>query len=468
MRINIDSKITIENFSKEIEEWCEEKLVLKNPTYETLKKLGKEDTIKRTHVPEKIKNYSIKGNKIIIPFGCLKGIWKLIKNESNLNWNFNNNKFTKISHLECPLELYDYQETAISTMVKAKGGILVSPCGSGKTEMGIEIIRRLGLRFLWLTHTEDLLTQTYNRFKNMYPSLDIGLTTKGELNIGKDGCITTVQTMSRIDSDLYKDDFDVVMVDECAHCVGSPTNAKMFYSVISKIPARYKYGLTATPARADSLIATMYQTIGYSNEGKEEPTYKVDKKEVKTIICLHKMIPLETPFDYNDENLFETDGTIKYNNLINFLSYNEERNNKIVENIVKCHEEGRLQVVLCHRVDHCALLTKKINSLGIKAVCVTGKIKSKNRDDILNQKIPWEVLVSTYSLLKEGISIKALDTLHLTTPQKDKTMIVQCVGRIERYLENKKQPITYDYVDTNISYCLGAYSKRKSAIKNRF
>ncbi|HBS10417.1 MAG TPA: RNA helicase, partial [Firmicutes bacterium] len=40
-------------------------------------------------------------------------------------------------------------------------------------------------------------------------------------------------------------------------------------------------------------------------------------------------------------------------------------------------------------------------------------------------------------------------------------------GRIERYKENKKQPIVYDYVDVEIPYCERAFSKRKSALRRR-
>ena len=50
------------------------------------------------------------------------------------------------------IELYDYQKEAVAAMIRAKGGVLVSPCGSGKTFMGIEILRQLERKFLWLTH----------------------------------------------------------------------------------------------------------------------------------------------------------------------------------------------------------------------------------------------------------------------------------------------------------------------------
>lgn len=466
MRVKISDKIYITNPTNDILVWCDCNLILVNPIWQTLSRLGKEDTIRRKHIPEKIKCYIVNGDTIAIPYGCLYGIWKYIKNEK-IDLEFNNHSDISIANVECPVELFDYQKEAVSNMINAKGGVLTAGCGAGKTFVGIEILRRIGKRFLWLTHTSDLLRQTLSEMKSLYPKLDVGLITEGEIKIGKDGAIATVQTLSKVDSRVYSKEFDVVMVDECHRAVGSPTNVKMFSKIIENIPARYKYGLTATPNRSDTMINSLYMLLGLSKDGHFQPTFHIDKSKVKTMVAEHTMIELDTPIDY-ESDVFDIDGTLIYNNLINFLSYNEERNKKIVENVIKCNSEGRKQVILCHRVDHCKILNEMLLQKGLNSVVIIGATKAKDREDILKQRINWDILVATYSLLKEGVNVKQLDTLHLTTPQKDKGMIVQCVGRIERYLEGKKQPIAYDYVDVNYSYCLGAYKKRKSSIKNRF
>lgn len=467
MRVKISNIIKIHDYNGSVEKWCNDNLILKNPIYETLKKLGKDDTIKRKHIPEKTKNFVRKGNSIELPFGCLYGIWPLIKNEE-LELVFNQGEKISIANKECPVELFDYQKRAVDFMIPAKGGVLVSPCGSGKTFMGIEIIRRLGKKFLWLTHTGDLLRQTHAEFKALYPGIDIGFITEGKIDIGRDGAIATVQTLSKIDPMRYRDEFEVIVVDECAHCVGTPDATKMFSKVMENVPARYKYGLTATPSRSDSLIETMYALIGLSKEGKFEATYTIDKKEIKTIPAQHDKVALYTIID-QDSDVFEIDGTIVFNELINYLSFDEERNKIILDNIEECNKQNRKQVVLTLRVEHAQLLNEELKKRGLNSVCVTGKTKKSDREKFLRTNTnDWDILVSTYALLKEGINIKALDTLHLTVPQKDKALIVQCVGRIERFLENKKQPIVYDYVDINVNYCLNAYYSRVRSIKNRY
>ena len=473
IEVKIGNKIIIKDtehtafFSKEvwpIIDWCEENLVVTNPTWDKLMKLGKEDTIRYKHVPEKLYLYANKGRSIVLPFGCLYGIWNFIK-DLNITLDFNVSGPLSIQNCQLPIELYDYQKRAVDAMVSAKGGILMAPCSAGKTIMGIEIIHRLNKKFLWLTHTKDLMNQALEDMHELFPTLDVGLITEGKVDIGKDGAIATVQTLVNIDPDLYADQFCVVVVDEVHHCVGGPTISKMFSKVIEKIPARYKYGLTATPERSDTMIKSMYTLIGMSKSGEFEPAYQIDRKEIKSIESEHLKFDIDLNYGYD---ILNADGTLDYNTLIDYLSDNEERNDIILDNIEKMNSENRKQIVLCHRVRHCEYLYNKLLERGLNAKMVVGKVNNKKRKEILENSDNWEIMVATYSLLKEGVSIKALDTLHFTTPQKNKSLIVQCAGRIERYMEGKNQPLIFDYVDVNVPYCLGAYRKRKSNLKNRF
>lgn len=467
MKTLISNNIIIQNPTSDIIKWANNYLVLDNPEYKQLKVMGKEDYIRWKRIPEKLKLYSTVFDEMILPFGCLRSLWQSIR-KSNYMTAFNNAGDISIKNDCANIEFYDYQEKAIAAMVKAKGGVLVCPCGGGKTIMGIEIIKRIGKKALWLCHTGDLLRQAEKDFKSLYPNIKIGLTTEGELNIGEDVTISTVQTMVNIDPNLYKDKFDVVICDECAHVASSPTQMKMFGKVLSNIPARVKIGLTATPARSDGMIRSMYAYIGTNLDGVFLPTYKVDRSEVKTMIAEHIPIELNNGYENRLYEFCDTSGMIVYNALINALTDDLGRTKQIIDNVAKCALEGRKQVVLTLRVEHCKQIVEMLQNAGIKAVLCTGSVSAKNRKAILNQEVEWDVLVATYSLLKEGVSIKELDTLHLATPVKDKSMVVQSVGRIERFLLDKKQPIVYDYVDMDIPYCEKAYYARKRALKTRF
>ena len=469
MNTIISNDIIINNPSSFVREFAKNEMIVNNPEYQQMKILGKEDLIKWKHIPEKLNLFIEKGNKMIFPFGTLRSLYdEIIKYPYELR--FNDNKDISIKNDSPTFPLYDYQEEAVNIMVKAKGGVLVAPCGAGKTISGIEIIRKIGKRALWLCHTGDLLRQAMDDMLEQYPNIKIGLTTKGKLEIGEDVTISTIQTMEKIDPDLYKNEFDIVVCDESAHVAASPTQMKMFTKVISKIPARYKYGLTATPQRSDGMIKAMYCYIGTDKDGNFKPMFKVDRNKVKTIQAIHKKFEFRNGYDNYEKmyDLYDSAGMMNYNNLISELSENKGRNEKIVDNILKCHNEGRKQVVLCLRVNHCEELKRMLEEKGIKVQLCVGKVSDKKRKQILKQEVEWDVIVATYSLLKEGVSIKELDTLHMTVPIADKGMTVQCAGRIERYIENKKQPIIYDYVDMDIPYCEKKFNLRKRYLKSRF
>lgn len=468
MRLVISNDIKVYQPNEEIVDWVNRNLLIDNPLYQRMKIMGKDDTIRIKHIPEKLRLFAYKNGVLMLPFGTLYSIWPMVK-KCEIETIFNSNQRISIADQEPILKPFDYQEKAIQTMIKAKGGVLVSSCGSGKTFMGIEIVRRLGLKTLWLCHTGDLLRQARDDFKKQYPDVKIGLTTEGELEIGEDITISTIQTMINIDKHMYEKEFDVVICDECAHVTSSPTQMKMFGTILSNISARYKYGLTATPARSDGTIKAMYAYIGCNPAGLFEPTYKVPSEEVKTIRSLHQEFQINSGYNsYKMYELYDSSGMIKYNDLITELTQNVARTEKICDNIVSLQKDGRKQVILCSRVEHCEEITKKLNEKGIKAELCVGKTSAKKRSEILNNANNWDALVATYALLKEGVSIPTLDTLHMVTPIKDAATVVQCAGRIERYLPDKKTPIVYDYVDIDIPYCIKAYNSRRRSLKRRF
>lgn len=222
MRSVISNRIYIYNATKELYFWCRDNLIVQNPVYQTLMRLGKQDQIRIKHVPENMNLYVEKNitlssggfGDLVLPFGCIYAIWPMIKNYP-VETKFNEVSAISVANDTPTQPLFPYQEEAVQNMMKAGSGILIGGTGSGKTNCGIEICRRTGKKFLWLTHTKDLVKQSYERFKSLYPHIQIGTVGDGKLEFGQDGTIATIQTMVTLDPDLYKNDFDVVMCDEC-------------------------------------------------------------------------------------------------------------------------------------------------------------------------------------------------------------------------------------------------------------
>ena len=463
MRTLIKNRIVITNPTRQLYNWCLDNLVITNPTYDKLMRLGKVDQIARFGISKEMYLFVERGDQIILPYGCLYAIWPMIKDfEFDVKLNCTKDISCRADVITEPL--YDYQEEAVQKMIAAKSGILIGGCGSGKTNCGVEIAHRIGKKFLWLTHTKDLVKQSYQRFKRLYPNMQLGIVGDGKVDFGIDGTIATVQTMEKLDPEIYKNEFEVVITDECHKISGSPTLQKMFVKVIEKIPARYKFGLTASKKRNDSLTKTIYATVGCNPNGEFKPVWEINRKDANTLTAKHEKIELDTPFSYD---MLNPDGSFNFPGLVDYLSNNEKRNETIINKIVEVSKEGRKQLVLCSRIEQCELLHKMLTDRGIKSELLIGKVSAKKREKVLTEKVDWEVIVATISLAKEGLDVPALDTLHLVSCIANQSDTVQSVGRIERVKEGKKEPIVYDYVDVNIPYLTSKYKKRVNWLKRR-
>lgn len=470
MRTLISNEITIYDPTSDVLSYCEHVLTVTNPLYEQLMRLGKDDQIRRRHVPKDMALYTRGFGYVTIPFGCLNAIWKYIKNYP-FETAFNDNGTVMPRNLVIAKPLYDYQQDAADAMLKNRGGILIGGCGSGKTNILISIAYALGKRTLVLCHTHDLLNQMVGRIHELYPTLDVGTITDGKVNTGRDFTVATIQTMAKIDSSIYKKLFDVVITDECHKISGSPTLIKQFAKVISTIPARYKFGVTASEKRNDTLTKSMYAYVGSNHNGELVPTYKISRDDANTLTAKHLRFNLNTKMYQIDENgqvsypFLNSDGTFNYPNLIDFLSTDKERNLKICDNVEQY--KGRKQLVLCARIKHCELIYNELLARGMKAQLLVGKVTDKKRSQILNREIEWDVIVATSSLAKEGLDLPELSVLHLASPISNKSDTVQAVGRIERVYPDKPEPIAVDYVDDN-PYCINRFNKRATWLKKRY
>lgn len=453
MRVSIGATITVENPSQALNDWCEEHLVIPNPEY--AKKVRMHFWVGNT--PKTLSLYERRGNALILPFGILRNVQHFL-------WGH-----PCTSEFPEPVEityggevpLYSYQDEAVNVVKECRYGILQSPAGSGKTQMGIALVMRYGRRALWLTHTADLLNQSKARAERYMDKRLIGTITEGKVNIGQGITFATIQTMCRLDLAQYKDLWDVIIVDECHRVAGTPTAMTQFFKVLNSLSARHKYGLSATVHRADGMIPATYALLGHV-------VHTVPDEAVKDKIMQVGIKPLGTGVKLSRECL-NTDGTINYTTLISYLCVNEERTHYIGSWIVA--EADHPCLILSDRLNHLeALMNTLPRSMREMSVMISGKMTTKKGKAEREQAIEdmrtgrKRYLFATYSLAKEGLDIPCLERLFLTTPQKDYAVITQSIGRIARTHEGKKPPIAYDFVD-DIGFLVKSYKKRCSTYR---
>ena len=409
------------------------------------------------NTPKELYLYEMHGGELVIPYGCLKAIAPLIK-EAIVQSDFKPS--VSIDYGE-PIPLYPYQELAVEQAKNGLYGILQSKAGSGKTQMGIALVKQYGKRALWLTHTKDLLNQSKERAERYMDKSLIGTITEGKVNIGSGITFATVQTMTHLNLSLYKDYWDVIICDECHRIAGSPTQLSMFSKVLNSLSARHKYGLSATVHRADGMIKATFSLIG-------DVVYTVPDDAIADKVLRVGIKPISTGIGISRECL-NTDGTLNYTKLINYLCENDERNDIIHTCLVS--EADKSCLILSDRLEHLSSMMSLLPTrMRDKAVMISGKMTSKTgkaerEQALVDMRIgAKKYLFATYSLAKEGLDIPRLERLFLTTPQSDFAVITQSIGRIARTYDGKADPIAYDFVD-NIGYLQKSFKKRCSTYK---
>lgn len=437
MNVRVKNRLIIREPTKEIIRYCKDYLIIDNPDYYKLERMGKYTG----GTSQKIWLYESMGDELWLPFGCLNDVWRLHPVQDDYSVEI---EPIKPVRYESYINLYPYQEKAVNEAIRAKNGVLVMPCGSGKTQCGLEIISRIGGRALWLTHTQDLLNQSKSRAEAVLGQGGYGTITAGKVFKGSHITFALVQTLAkRIDLLDFTNQFDVIIVDEAQHCAGTPTRVTQFYKVVSRLSARYKIGLTATPKRADRLEAAMFALLG-------PKIHEVTRDEVAYTTCPIRVKTIETGWMPDYDEILMGDGTIDYSKVIDNMIHSDDRYSIVLGDVVMLQGPT---MILANRVEYLQRLTDDLTGCGRQCRCLSGQGQSKKakaeRKAALEQlnNGDLEFILATYQLAKEGLDVPNLRYVVFATPEKDETTVVQSVGRVGRKAEGKPYGTVIDFVD---------------------
>ena len=448
MELIVSNEITIHDPTQEVRQWIYDKLKVPNPEYSKKIQLG----LWVGNTPKELKLYRISGDNIIVPYGVGASLYHAFPDlvHELTRFDFASNKPVNYN---ADIKLYDYQEKAVNSLIQACGGILQSKAGSGKTRIGIAMICRMGKKTLWLTHTNELLNQSYNVASEFIDKKLLGKITAGKMQIADGITFATVQTLSKADLNALRYEWDMVVVDECHRASMSVTRATMFSKVLNNLACRYKYGLSATLHRSDGLIKCTYALLGGISHTVPDSVVNTMRVEIQK---------KETGVQISRQCL-DTDGTLVYARLINYLAEHKYRNEQIVKDIefMLLQVPAHSIILLSDRVSHLETIYNMIHVLKNEVAILHGKVKKADREQILEDMRNGKkrVLLATYSLAKEGLDVPCLDRLLLATPVKDYAIVVQSIGRIARVCDGKGTPVVYDYVD-DIGFLQGMWKKR--------
>ncbi|WP_419037100.1 DEAD/DEAH box helicase [Enterocloster bolteae] len=448
MRITVDSVICMEQPPQEFITWCNDHLVMANPAYAKLLNMGH----RPWSIPASIVFYSWYDGRLILPRGLLKDVWDMYP-----DLRLYEHRMNKCSPVpfRSDIRLRPYQAPAIQAVRTGKQGIIVMPCGAGKTETALQVIAELGQPALWITHTNDLLNQSLERARGKLhlQEGEYGIIGGGKYTIGSHITFSTVQSLKGKDLDSIGRRFGTVVVDECHRAFMSDSKLGMFEHVLEHLPALYRIGVTASEHRSDGLIKGMYYLLG-------KKLYEVNQEELNQAgnVIAPEVIAVPTGYRY------QGDTTLEFGAMLSDMVDAPERNLAIMEYLAN---EKRPALVLGDRLEQLQRLAGELDGMmdGVEYIC--GQSSRKARQAALERMKAGEsrVLFATYSLAKEGLDIPRLEQLYLLTPHRDKVAIQQAVGRIMRPAEGKGKPVVYDFVDEQEGLCMSQYRSRKAVYR---
>ena len=395
---------------------------------------------------------------VIIPRGFLANLINFL-NDNNLKYKISDErkKFNPIK-FESEIRLFDFQKEVIDTLLMSENGVLVAPPGSGKTIIGIELIKRLSQPSLILVHKKQIFDQWLERIENFLkiPKREIGQFASNKKKIGEKVTIGMVQTLNKmVDIESIGENFGLIIVDECHHMP-----AKMFRNVITKFNPFYLYGLTATPERKNNDAKLIFIHLG-------EILYTVDKDDISSSSAKDFSIDMPTV------RIKETDiilpfrvGIDNFQILSKTLTFDTHRNQLIVNDIVHEVEKGNRCLVLSERKEHLDILNQYLKGK-YETIILTGDLTLKQRKLKIKQieSGNFQVLLATGQLIGEGTDFPNLDCLFLVFPFAFKGKLIQYIGRIQRGSNSNK---IYDYRDKNISYLEKFFKQRLRYYKKTF
>lgn len=330
-----------------------------------------------------------------------------------------------------------HQIDALDKMVATNQGVLLAPCGAGKTVMGTEIIKRKGRVALVLVMKEFLMGQWADEIRRFTDAKIAFIGGSAEFhrrhrvrNFGWDTAdvvIGTVQTLAKGIDPAFVARVGTVIGDEIHHAA-----AKTFMQVLSSVKPRNIFGVTATYKRKDGLERLYsYYTGPVIHEIKQSVLEEIG----------HTLKPKIQFIQTGEISNLPNVGSGFFNVLLNIVCACKPRNDMILNLAQMAEKKQRWTVVLSERVKHCVALCEEYNRRGGDGAVVTGTIGD------LDEAFQHRVVFATMRLLEEGLNVKRLNTLILATPFSGEGRMQQMMGRVVRSMEGKTGALIFDLVD---------------------
>jgi superfamily II DNA or RNA helicase len=360
----------------------------------------------------------------------------------------------------CATPLRTTQVDAVKEILEEDAGVLIAPPGTGKTVIACKVIESRAVSTLVLVDRKALADQWRDRI-HKHLTFKCGQIGGGRTKTTGILDIALLPTLARRENiDEITANYGLVIVDECHHVAASA-----FFQVLSRIPARYWLGLTATPERRDGLEDLIYHQLGSHHVVLESLGPGQLPTDDSELVSPHPVLHLHpTGFRYAGDADPSAPGGMA--EIYRALIADEERLDQIIQDVLAAADDGANILVLTTWVDHLNAIALRLRGAEKAVITLSGKMKAGDRRQVTDQLAGHApdsdplLIVGTSSFIGEGFDCPALDTLFLAAPITFKNRLVQYIGRITRSHPGKTTATVHDYYDENTPVIASALKKR--------
>ncbi len=349
------------------------------------------------------------------------------------------------------------QAEAAHALLAQDTGVFVGPPGVGKTVLGTYLVANRKTNTLVLVHRRPLLDQWVVQLAMFLgvEEREIGILASGKRKLTGRLDVAMLQSLVRggaVDDQVAT--YGQVIVDECHH-----VPAFSFERVLSEARARYVVGLTATPQRRDGHHPILEMQLGPIRHAVEATDQGVARPFAS------RLFVRETGFRLPPDK-----ADLPIQTIYRELASDAERNELILNDVIRAVAEGRSPILLTERKDHLEFFAEHLQSLVRHLIVLQGGMTDRERRTRGEQldAVPGDeerLVLATGRYIGEGFDDARLDTLFLALPISWKGTLVQYTGRLHRPHPKKAEIRIYDYVDREVPMLLKMFERRLRAYR---
>jgi len=346
------------------------------------------------------------------------------------------------------------QALAADTLARHEAGIISLFCGGGKTVIALHAAARYRCPIVVVVDSKGLQEQWASEVRKHLRMGDgspvpVGFVGDGRAEWDRPVVVALVQTLFRMADAKHLLDigirrrFGVAVYDE-VHCMGAPHFGRAAPLFMGR-----RWGLSATPRRADGLERLYYLHLG-------QPVMVDLRQELKPYFYFYRVQTQVNPDDPQYKGYVCVGRETNTAKLLTYLSGLTPRTYEIVGLVQQALAAGRNIMVLSQRLYLLEQLRRLLPTAGV----INGSVTGPRRFDILKTCNP---VLCQFKLGEKALDKPNLDMLIVCEPFQRDAIFQQVIGRVQRPVPGKTVPIVV-FVEDRVGPCIRACLKVKRLI----